>query len=68
MPRPLRNLRRRAPLLGLRDSNDLDLYISNLTNSYTSNIEHIVNYAMDTLIVVYEDETPINISFAKFYI
>ena len=30
-------------LLGLRDSNDLDLYISNLTNSYTSNIEHIVN-------------------------
>lgn len=31
------------------------------------NIEHIVNYAMDILIVVYADETPINISFAKFY-
>lgn len=30
-------------LLGLRDSNDLDLYISNLTNSFTSNIEHSVN-------------------------
>lgn len=31
------------------------------------NIEHIVNYNMDILIVVYEDDIPINVSFAKFY-
>lgn len=30
-------------LLGLRDSNDLDLYISNLNYSYSNNIEHKVN-------------------------